>query len=61
MNPATKVTGNASGDHSKYNYMTCITYAGAYEDSPDLVPSVVPENPCGEIIVEFFNDDPALT
>lgn len=29
------VTGNHSGDHGRYGYMSCITYAGRYENSAE--------------------------
>ena len=59
MKPEYTVTGSASGPHERYNDMTCITYAGSYENSPDIIPPLdtTVTDPCGEIVVEFFNDD----
>ena len=36
MNPASKFSGVASGPHSRYNDMTCVTYAGSYVDDADI-------------------------
>ena len=33
MYPSSKFTGVASGYHEKYDRMTCITYAGSYQDN----------------------------
>jgi hypothetical protein len=62
MAETSTVTGNASGPHSQYGDMTCIGYAGSYVNAPDPDPISVVEpsvDPCGEIVVEFFNDDDA--